>query len=117
MPNFNYTYFRNLATFNNNSTNNSNFSDEINKETHCFSDKTQPTDTNTSTSPKNNQFDFSHLFRKSGNTISIFGFSIEIDDLIIVGVLIFLVYEKCDDIYLIILLGLLFFDIKLDFWR
>ncbi len=73
--------------------------------------------TKNSYNDKTSSFDFKRLFNMSGNTISIFGFSVDIDDLIIIGLLIFLIYEKCDDIYLIILLGLLFFDIKLDFWK
>lgn len=134
MPNFNYTYFNSPSVFNTPNANNYNSSFALpntqeniqnnsshNKSTTLGTNKNInenfSIDKDISNTVKANSFDFSNLFRMSGNTVSILGFSIDIDDLIIIGVLIFLIYEKCDDIYLIILLGLLFFDIKLDFWR
>lgn len=137
VPNFNNAYFNSPSFFTNPNQNNynsfssvipdaniniknssysvqnsnSNFTQSTH-ETHVPNDHTvQGTNTKAGT------FDFERIFRMSGNTISIFDFSIDIDDLIIIAILVFLIYEKCDDIYLIILLGLLFFDIKLDFWK
>lgn len=122
MPNFNYTYFNSPShDINTQKKITDNFSPITKTNEENYTKKFYLENSNINSSKNINQdtksFYKDSFFRMSGNTISIFGFNIQIDDLIILGVLIFLIYEKCDDLYLIILLGLLFFDIKLDFWR
>lgn len=127
VPPFNYTYFNSPPfAFTNTKLNGIQNHSFIEEDTKNYNKKNVQTNNDKSFNDKscsNNEdstskgFDFSRYFKFSENSISIFGFSITIDDLVIIGLLIFLLYEKCDDIYLIILLGLLFFDIKLDFWR
>lgn len=54
------------------------------------------------------------------NTINAFGFSIAIDDLIIIGLIILLFFQSDKDYTLIIILGLMLFNItfsSLDFFR
>jgi hypothetical protein len=49
--------------------------------------------------------------------LSLFGLSINIDDIIIVGIVIFLFMENKRDYLLLIILGLLLFDISLDTFK
>lgn len=49
--------------------------------------------------------------------LSLFGLSLNIDDIIIVGILIFLFFESKRDYLLLIILGLLLFDISLDTFK
>lgn len=51
------------------------------------------------------------------NKISIFGFTLDIDDIIIIGIVIFLFMENKKDYLLLIILGLMFFDISVDTFK
>lgn len=54
------------------------------------------------------------FFTFDKNALSIFGFSINIDDLIIIAIIIFLFLENKKDYLLLIVLGLMLFDISID---
>jgi hypothetical protein len=54
------------------------------------------------------------FFTFDKNALSIFGFSINIDDLIIIAIIIFLFFENKKDYLLLIVLGLMLFDISID---
>lgn len=49
--------------------------------------------------------------------LSLFGLSLNIDDIIIIGIVIFLFMENKKDYLLLIILGLLLFDISLDTFK
>ena len=49
--------------------------------------------------------------------LSLFGLSISIDDIIIIGLVIFLFMENRRDYLLLIILGLMFFDISVDTFK
>ncbi len=49
--------------------------------------------------------------------ISLFGFSLNIDDIIIIGIVIFLFMENKKDYLLLIILGLMFFNISVDTFK
>jgi len=49
--------------------------------------------------------------------LSLFGLSINIDDIIIIGLVIFLFMENRRDYLLLIILGLMFFDISVDTFK
>ncbi|MDD2376578.1 MAG: hypothetical protein PHD15_00915 [Clostridia bacterium] len=49
--------------------------------------------------------------------LSLFGLSLNIDDIIIIGLIIFLFMENRRDYLLLIILGLMFFDISIDTFK
>lgn len=49
--------------------------------------------------------------------LSLFGLSLSIDDIIIIGIIIFLFMENKKDYLLIIILGLMFFDVSIDTFK
>ena len=49
--------------------------------------------------------------------LSLFGLSLNIDDIIIIGIVIFLFMENKRDYFLLIILGLIFFDISVDTFK
>ena len=53
--------------------------------------------------------------QSDGDKLNMFGFSLRIDTLVIIGIIIFLLFQGNLDIILIICLGLIILDFKLDF--
>ena len=59
----------------------------------------------------------SESYSSNKDRLSLFGLSISIDDIIIIGLVIFLFMEKRRDYLLLIILGLMFFDISVDTFK
>ena len=101
----------------NNVQNNSvNYSKNINKEPNNIDIKSHEEKLDTCKSAKDG-FRFGP-FDVSKTRLSIFGFSIEIDDLILIALIIFLFFETDCDYSILIVLGLMLFNISfssLDF--
>ena len=66
-------------------------------------------DINSNNKEKKNRF-----FSVENNHISLFGFSLELDDLIIIALILLLLLESDENLALIILLGLILFNINLS---
>ncbi len=66
---------------------------------------------------KESQEFVSDISKPNKDRLSLFGLSFSIDDIIIVGILIFLFMENKRDYLLLIILGLLLFDISLDTFK
>lgn len=81
-------------------------------ETFEKNNETSTSDTRTSDNKK--KFN-SNWFNINNNKLTILGFSLDIDDLIIIGIALFLILENKIDVILLIILALLLFDVKLDF--
>lgn len=69
---------------------------------------------NTNTAQENNSQKKNRFFSLEKNKISILGFSFEIDDLIIIGLIILLLLESDENLMLIIVLGLILLNINLN---
>lgn len=88
-----------------------------NIETQSINDNNKTTSNSSVIDDENNlkpQEFISEPSTSSKDRLSLFGLSLNIDDIIIVGIAIFLFMENKKDYLLLIILGLLLFDISLD---
>ena len=119
-PNFNYTNQNNWNS--KNETNKSNTNEDTSKETkntiNTINNITE-TDENIKEETIENKTNDTPKMHRLGpieynsERFSIFGFSIAIDDLLILGLILILLFESDCDYALIIVLGLMFFNINL----
>lgn len=89
--------------------------------------ETQPINDNNKTTSNTNVIDdeinietqeiISEPSTSNKDRLSLFGLSLNIDDIIIIGIAIFLFMENKKDYLLLIILGLLLFDISLDTFK
>lgn len=122
-PNFNYTNQNNWNS--KNETNKANTNEDTSKETKNTINNITETDENikeetieNKNESENETNDTPNMHRLgpieyNSERFSIFGFSIAIDDLLILGLILILLFESDCDYALIIVLGLMFFNINL----
>ena len=80
-----------------------------------FSDESEiKTDKNSNTFSFKDTLNFFNI-KSDGDRVDMFGFSIRIDTIIIIGIILFLIFQNAFDFILIVCLGLILLDFKLDF--
>jgi hypothetical protein len=109
-PNFNKTTFNNIYT--NDINNSKEFVNEISDDVQDLETKNIDKDEQLKDSRSNNNP--KSKFRISSNNISILGFDIAIDDLIIIALILLIFLESGSDYNIIIVLGLILFNISLS---
>ncbi len=108
-----YNYFNNPTNIQNN------FNEETKDNTINFENNPNINSTKSNDINNNNTFRIGPI-QIEDNYINLFGFSIAIDDLIIIGLMILLFFQSEKDYTLLIILGLMLFNItfsNLDFFR
>ena len=119
----------NNSVNNNQNINQKNLNNKINSNANFQNDKTNNNDNNKTNfndkkQQNNNKQDFkdssnpekSSSENTSNDRLSIFGFSIDVEDLLLIGLALFLVYEDSCDLLLIIILLLVLLDNKFNFF-
>ena len=85
------------------------------KYKNIFSEETElKTDKNSNTFSFKDTLNFFNI-KSDGDRVDMFGFSLRIDTIIIIGIILFLIFQNAFDFILIICLGLILLDFKLDF--
>ncbi len=108
--------FNNTNTFNNNPTTDkgNNDDDNIENDSQIENNINPSNETNNNTNNINNRANHTKRFGPinfNKNEISIFGFTIAIDDLILIGLILLLLLDTDCDYALLIVLGLILFNI------
>ena len=106
-PLYNYNHVYNKTNLN--TDNITYFSDIINSNTN-----TDNINTNENVENVNTEKQSRKPITINNSSINIFGFNLKFDDIIIIGIVIFLLLEKNIDYLLLIILALILFDLSFD---